>query len=160
LFIGRLTVTAVSIVMSGCAYMPFIHRVKPDQNVGEGRSRIISYYVAHNAGDHLAVSVKYFYDGERGGDVSIGAITQYNGRSDGYWSYRSGPVFQGEHWARVLVGMSNDAPSRYDSNEIKFSIYQNGGSEFVDTVVKFPKRWRRSKNPRPCHLKWGRGCGG
>ena len=148
------------ILLAGCNYLPFIQRIHDDDKQNEEHSRILSYYVVHNAPDHLALAIKYFYDGSQGEAVSIGAITRVDGWSDGHWAYRSDRVLKGEHWAKVRIGMSSTAPAYYDSDEIEFEIYKDGSSVFVQSIVPFKKKWQRLKNPSQCHLNWGRGCGG
>ena len=155
--IGRRVILVMLITLNGCTYLPFIHRIKPAQNTPQDQSRIMAYYVVHNAPDHLAVVVKYSYDGKEGKAVSIGAITRKDGRSDGHWAYRPDPVLPGEHWAHILIGMSDSASSAYDSDEIEFSMYINKGAEFVNTGVPFRKHWRRLEPPQP--MPWGLGDG-
>lgn len=159
MFLSKTKILILVLIVSGCAHLPFIQRIKPEQNTADDRSRIISYYVVHNAPDHLALAVKYFYEGDKGDDVSLGAITLSKGKSNGYWSYRAAPAGLGENWAHIYIGINETAPAEYDSDEIQFSIYKNGASEFQHAVVPFRKHWQKLEKPSTCHLEWGKGCG-
>ena len=126
--------------------------------VPETQSRVIAYKVEHNAKDHLALWVKYYYDGNQGDHASIGAITLTDGSSNGYWAYRGDPLFKGTHWAKILIANADAAPDWYVSDQIKFEMYTGGGPTFGEATVAFKKRWERLKKPSLCHLTWGRGC--
>lgn len=126
-------------------------------------SRILAYRVCHDAPDHLALEVRYVYDGSRPRRAFLGAITTVNGRSLGYWAYRPDPVFEGTHWARVLVGLNEDAPVVHQTTEIRFSMYEGGGAAFEEVSIPYYKRWRwhpSAGHPPVCHREWGAGCGG
>lgn len=152
--------TILILFLAGCTYLPFIQRIKLQQIHTESKSRILSYYVVHNAPDHLALAVKYHYAGGEGECVYIGAMTLTDGNSDGYWAIRPDPVFKGDHWAHILIGMNQESPNKYENNEIQFEMYRCGSSVFADATVPFKKRWQRLEKPSICHLHWGKGCGG
>ena len=144
---------------TGCSMFHLIHPIEPENKVAAGETRIIAYKVIHDAPDHLALWIKYFYKGDQGDDVFIGVITKENGASTGYWAYRADPILVGKHWARVLVSINEeDTPPEYTSDELQFEMYKPSESPFIEASVPYKKTWRRLAKPLLCHKDWGRGC--
>lgn len=149
-------------LIAGCSYLPFIQKIPLALNTLDNPSRFISYYVVHNAPDHLALAVKYYYAGTEGECVQVGAIMLTDGVSDGFWAYRPDPVKEGEHWARIVISQNQsvDLPAEYTNNAIQFEMYRCGDGVFAKAEVPFVKKWRKLKKPQTCHSDWGHGCGG
>ena len=151
---------ATVLLLSGCVQIHLLHRIGTTEERNSNHSRIIAYQVVHNAPDHLALLVKYFYADDQEKCVDVGAITLKNGASDGYWSYRPDPALPGTHWAHILIGMNDTSPNAYSTDEIQLSMYNCGKNAFVETIVPFKKKWQRLVKPMTCHLNWGKGCAG
>ncbi len=152
-----LAAAVMVLFLAGCSYLPIIQRMKFKTDTVD-KSQILSYYVVHNATDHLALAVKYFYAADQGECVRIGAITLKDGASDGYWAYRQDPIFPGEHWAHIRISMSEEAPGAYDTDAVQIFMYKCGSNEFQKATVPFRKHWKRVNPPLRCHLNWGKGC--
>ncbi len=149
---------AVGLLIAGCATSGGFREIGGAGGMNPAQSRIIGYRIEHNAADHLALWIEYYYGGGHGDCVRVGAITKKDGESTGYWTYRPDPVEPGKHWARVLVGINDDAPRVYRSDALQFSMYVCGSAEFLQVTVPFRKTWRRLRKPLACHAQWGAGC--
>jgi len=111
--------------------------------VGAGGDRVISLEVYQESGDELVLDIEYVYDGDHGRNAFIGGITLQGGKSTGHWSYVPARLLEGHHIARVVVGMNQDAPAEYFSDEVEISFYLPRSSLFFRRVVNYGKAWRR-----------------
>lgn len=123
-----------------------------------GGVRLLAYRVRHDAPDHLALEVKYSYDGDRREPLFAGASTSDRGRHLGHWAYRPDPVLPGVHWARVLLTLNDQAPPRHRTTAIDLEIHVGGGPQVARASATYPKEWVKSKGPLRCHRLWGLGC--
>ncbi len=135
-----------------------VHDLRASPGNPEGL-RLLAYRVRHDAPDHLALEVKYAYDGARPEPLFVGATTSDRGRYAGHWAYRPDPVRPGVHWARVLLTLGAEAPPAHRTTAIDFKIYVGGGATLSRATAIYPKEWLKSEGPLRCHRIWGRGCG-
>lgn len=99
--------------------------------------------------DAVLLRIRYYYTGDRGSEVSLGALTYLDGNSTGHWAYRPYRLWPGFHVALVRLSMSNDAPDGYRSDEISTEMFINGKSVFHTQRFPFVHEWRRRTSDEP-----------
>jgi len=140
-----LAMSAAVVLLAGCVFFQPIHRLEAVSARPEGPSRVLAYRIVHDAPDHLALKIQYFYDGVRGENVFIGAITKFQGQSTGFWAYRPDSLLPGRHWAKVVINLSDEAPATHATDEVLMEMYAPGGAPFVSQAVPYRKMWQRVK---------------
>jgi hypothetical protein len=100
------------------------------------------YDLAHG-NDAVMLRIRYYYTGDHGAEVSMGALTYLDGNSTGHWAYRPYRLAPGFHVALVRLSMSMEAPNGYRSDEIKTEMYVHGKSVFHSRRFPFVHEWRR-----------------
>lgn len=95
--------------------------------------------------DVLMLDVVYYYTGEHGSEVSVGAITKLNGESTGHWAYRPVRLAPGLHTARIRLGMNDAGPSTYRSDGVEVEMYVHRRSTFAERLFHVEHTWRRRR---------------
>lgn len=93
--------------------------------------------------DAVLLRIRYYYTGDHGSAVSMGAITYLDGSSTGYWGYRPYRIWPGFHVALVRLSMSDEAPDGYRSDEISTEMFVDGKDVFHTQRFPFVREWRR-----------------
>ena len=104
---------------------------------------IRDYRIIDGNPDFIVLEVDYRLSPLKDGDIYMGAITMTDGHSGGEWGYRPARLSSGYGTAQVRLSMSNDAPERYCSNEIKLSMYFSGESSFYERLIPYEKCWSK-----------------
>ncbi len=92
--------------------------------------------------DAVHLRFAYYYTGDQGSEVSVGAITLANGESNGYWAYVPHPMVKGFNMADVLLLMDGEAPD-YRSDTISVEMYINNKNVFYKREFPYIRDWRR-----------------
>lgn len=100
-------------------------------------------YDLPHGNDAVMLRIRYYYTGDHGAEVSMGALTYLDGQSTGHWAYRPYRLAPGFHVALVRLSMSMEAPNGYRSDEIKTEMYVHGKSVFHSRRFPFVREWRR-----------------
>jgi hypothetical protein len=90
------------------------------------------------------VRVTYYYTGDRGEGIGMEAITLLDGQSTGHWGYKPARVALGLNVAIIVLGMSQNAPDTYESNELLVGFFRPRAEVFDERVVPFEKTWLRA----------------
>ena len=108
--------------------------------------RLDPQYDLEHGNDVVRLRVAYYYTGDRGDAVSIGAITLLEGQSTGYWGYRPHQLMVGFDVAEVRLSMNNDAPDGYRSDAISADMFIHGKNVFRTRAFPYVREWRRRKS--------------
>lgn len=101
-------------------------------------------YDLPHGNDAVMLRIRYYYTGDHGSEVSMGALTYHDGQSTGHWAYRPYRLAPGFHVALVRLSMSLEAPNGYRSDEIKTEMFVHGKDVFHSRRYPFVREWRRS----------------
>ncbi len=118
-------------------------------------SEIRGHRVVHEGPAQLVFEVDYFYNG-RFERAFLGAHALFEDRSTGHWGYRPSRLQPGEHCARVVLGLNQEAPDHSASDAVELTLYIGNGPAFLKKVVPFEKTWRRTDSPPK---RWKSACG-
>lgn len=100
-------------------------------------------YDLPHGNDAVMLRIRYYYTGDHGAGVSMGALTYRDGQSTGHWAYRPYRLAPGFHVALVRLSMSREAPDGYRSDEISTEMFVHGKSVFHSRRYPFVHEWRR-----------------
>ena len=109
------------------------------------QNQVFDFEVISESQDELFIQVDYFYNGKCGKSPFLGVITLKNGKSTGYWVYTSAKIHKGAGSTRVKVGMNDNAPKAYQSDELKFKLSSKECGVFFETSSKYEKKWIKTK---------------
>ncbi|MDH5436139.1 MAG: DUF3592 domain-containing protein [Gammaproteobacteria bacterium] len=104
---------------------------------------IKDYRFTDEKSNSLIIEVDYNLSPFERGEIYMSAITMTNGQSGGEWTFWPARLQNGSGKAQVKLGVANNAPDHYCSNEIKFSIYSGGESNFYERVIPYEKCWSK-----------------
>lgn len=96
-------------------------------------------------GATLMLDVVYYYTGDHGSEVSIGAITTLDTRSTGHWAFRPVRLAPGLHTARIRLGMNDAGPDTYHSDGVNVSMYVHRASDFAERDFPLERAWHRER---------------
>ena len=108
-------------------------------------NQILTVRVDDAKPDEVFVRVTYYYTGDRGEGTGMEAITFMDGASTGHWAYQPAHVAVGLNVATIRLGMNQDGPGTYESNELLVAFFRPGAETFDERRVPFQKIWRRSR---------------
>ena len=123
--------------------LPCPHLANEILALGVHPGRLDPRYDLGRGNDVIELRIAYWYTGDRGDAVSIGAITLAGGESTGHWAYRPHRLHRGLDVATVRLAMTADGPERYRSDAISAEMYIHGRNVFAQRVFPYAREWRR-----------------
>jgi len=115
---------------------------------------IIDIRVLSGISNVIVLEVNYFYLGNFGENVFLGAKMANYGEVAEYYTCKPGKVFQGRHRTKIVLSIKSTSPGNFTTNQILLFMYIGRSYTFLIEFFPYYKTWsniQASQKLKPKH---------